>query len=63
MKHLILVMLYLSIYQSPSDPTKSVIECAYDKAKSDILVVDTKDLESARIGSWVLTTCLPKRDK
>lgn len=52
-----LFVLYLSIYQSPSDPTKSVVECSYDEGKPDLLIVDTSKLESKFVEAWVLKTC------
>lgn len=58
MKHLILMLLYLSIYQATS--TTSVIECTYDVGSPDRLVVENKDLESKQVESWVMKTCKPK---
>ena len=58
----VLIVLYLSIYQHPTDKTKSIVECGYDKAAPDRLIVDTESLNSKPIENWVLKVCKPKEN-
>lgn len=60
MKQLILLAIYISIYQSKVYSDKSVVECAYDAGESDTLVVPNKYLESQIVEDWVLAVCAPK---
>ncbi len=48
---------YVSIYDSPSDATKSVVECAYDNHNDKRLVIKTADLDDDSVVSWVNKYC------
>lgn len=49
----------ISIYDSPSDKTKSVVECSFENGRPDQrLVIKNSELESDKVIKWVDNVCL-----